>query len=88
MMAGFKVLRRKRKIDRAQIDQEISSVESRHPDKSAHSEKTFLHLILIRKTYVVGTQKNRLNETVLLSTPKHMLNIGEKNISIYAYKIA
>ena len=24
------------------------------------------------KTYVVGTQKNRLDETVLLSTPKHM----------------
>ena len=30
------------------------------------------------KTYVVGTQKNRLNETVLLSTPKHMLKMMGK----------
>ena len=33
-----------------------------------HIEKTFFS----SKTYVVGTQKNRLNETVLLSTPKCM----------------
>ena len=32
------------------------------------------------KTYVVGTQKNRLNETVLLSTQKHMLKIMGKKI--------
>ena len=32
------------------------------------------------KTYVVGTQKNRLNETVLLSTPKLMLKIMGKKI--------
>ena len=37
----------------------------------------------MRKTYVVGTQKNHLTETVPLSTPKHMPNIGEKNIPIY-----
>ena len=32
------------------------------------------------KTYVVGTQKNRLNETVLLSTKTHDSNDGLKNI--------
>ena len=32
------------------------------------------------KTYVVGTQKNRHNETVLLSTQKHMLKIVDKKI--------
>ena len=40
-------------------------------------------LILVRKTYVVGTQKNHLTETVPLSTQKHVPNIGEKNIPIY-----
>ena len=40
-------------------------------------------LILVRKTYVVGTQKNHLTKTVPLSTQKHMPNIGEKNIPIY-----
>ena len=35
------------------------------------------------KIYVVGTQKNRLNETVLLSTPKHMLKpMGKKIFTI------
>ena len=29
----------------------------------------------LTKTYVVGTQKNRINETVLLSTKKHTLNL-------------
>ena len=38
-------------------------------------------LILVRKTYVVGTQKNHLTETVHLSTQKHMPNIGEKKHS-------
>ena len=32
------------------------------------------------KTYVVGTQKNRLNETVLLSAQKHMLKLMGKKI--------
>ena len=27
------------------------------------------------KTYVVGTQKNRLNETVLFEHPKHMFKL-------------
>ena len=33
------------------------------------------------KTYVVGTQKNRHNETVLLSTQKHMLKLIGKEIN-------
>ena len=44
----------------------------------------------------MGTQKNRLNETVLLSNldgsfehPKHMLNLmGDKTISVFANKIS
>ena len=39
--------------------------------------------ILVRKTYVVGTQKNHLTEMVPLSTQKHMPIFGEKNIPIY-----
>ena len=31
-------------------------------------------------TYVVGTQKNRLIETVLLSTPKHMFKLTVKKM--------
>ena len=33
------------------------------------------------KTYVVGTQKNCLNETVLLGTPKHMFELMGKEIN-------
>ena len=32
------------------------------------------------KTYVVGTQKNRLNETVLFEHPKHMIKLSGKKI--------
>ena len=32
------------------------------------------------KTYVEGTQKNRLNETVLFEHPKHMLKLMSKKI--------
>ena len=43
--------------------------------------------LFLNKTYVVGTQKNRLNETVLLSTPKHMLKImGKKIFTILRWK--
>ena len=35
------------------------------------------------RLYVVGTQKNRLNETVLFEHPKHMLKvIGKKILTI------
>ena len=51
---------------------------SRPPDKSA-----YLKLIDISyfstKTYVVGTQKNRLNETVLLSTQNICLDWWVRN---------
>ena len=38
------------------------------------------------KTYVVGTQKNRLNETVLLSTQNKCLNRWVKNNYNYTLK--
>ena len=42
----------------------------------------------LTKTYVVGTQKNRLNETVLLSTPNIMLKLmGKKILTILRTKI-
>ena len=45
----------------------------RPPDKSAYIfENQFSYFST--KTYVVGTQKNRLNETVLLSTQNACLN--------------
>ena len=40
------------------------------------------------KTYVLGTQKNRLNETVLLEHPKYMFKvIGKKIITILRSKL-
>ena len=42
------------------------TVMCRHLVKSAYHKKYFSYFST--KTYVVGTQKNRLNETVLLST--------------------
>ena len=44
----------------------------RTPDKTAKIEKYFVYFST--KTYVVGTQKNRLNETVLLSTQNTCFN--------------
>ena len=38
-----------------------------------------LIILFLNKTYVVGTQKNILNETVLLSIQKHLLkSMGKK----------
>ena len=45
---------------------------SGHPDKSAYLKIYFFYFST--KTYVVGTQKNRLNETVLSSTQNTCLN--------------
>ena len=42
------------------------------PDKSAYWKNYFLYISF--KTYVVGTLKNLLNETVLLSTQNTCLN--------------
>ena len=36
------------------------------------------------KRYAVGTQKNRLNETVLLSAQNMLKLVGKKIITIYA----
>ena len=44
--------------------------------KSAYQKK---NSYFSTKTYVVGTQKNRLNETVLLST-QHMLKLMGKKV--------
>ena len=38
------------------------------------------------KTYVVGTQKNRLNETVLLSIKTYVKTDGNENIYIFTLK--
>ena len=54
----------------------------RPPDKSAYCKTIFFisppkHMLWVlkrSKTYVVGTQKNRLNEMVLLSTQNICLN--------------
>ena len=40
------------------------------------------------KTYVVGAEKNRLNETVLLSTQKYVQNNGLVNTYNLTLKIA
>ena len=40
----------------------------RPPDKSAYSKIVFFLSYFSIKAYVVGTQKNRLNETVLFSS--------------------
>ena len=43
-----------------------SSERAKPPDKNAYLKIIFSYFMT--KTYVVGTQKNRLNETFLLST--------------------
>ena len=45
---------------------------NRPPGKSAYWKTIFIYFS--SKTYVVGTQKNRRNETVLLSTQNTCLN--------------
>ena len=49
-----------------------SILGNRPSDKSVYWN--FFFLYFSSKTYVVGTQKNRLNETVLLSTKNTCLN--------------
>ena len=46
--------------------------------KSAYPN--FFSSYFTTKTYVVGAQKNRLNETVLFEHPKHMLQLISKKI--------
>ena len=49
--------------------------------KSAYGITSFFYFL--SKTYVAGTQKNRLDETVLFENPKHMLKLmGKKIITI------
>ena len=56
----------------------------RPPDKSALLKKYFLYFL--SKTYVVGTQNNRLIEMVLLSTPNHVKTDGYENIYNLTHK--
>ena len=53
----------------AQAHQELHCLSIRHSVKSAHPQNNFLISQPKRMMYVVGTQKKRLNETVLLNTP-------------------
>ena len=54
--------------------------------KSAYQKKK--NSYFSTKTYVVGTQKNRLNETVLLSTQNICLNCWvRKYLQFYAHKL-
>ena len=48
-----------------------NDIESRPPDKSAYWKIIFF---ISHPKHVVGTQKNRLNETVLLSIQNTCLN--------------
>ena len=46
-------------------------------------ENYISYMYFLTKTYVVGTQKNRFNETVLLSTQNTCLNcLGQKIVII------
>ena len=57
---------------------------SRPPDECViENDLSYLSI----KTNVMGTQKNRLNETVLLSTLKYMLEVMGKNIMTILHSI-
>ena len=59
----------------------------RGPQKRVHNRKLFYDFST--KTYVVGTQKNRLDETVLLTTQNTCFNGWVRNKSqFYAKKFA
>ena len=47
------------------------------PDKRAHLKVVFL---ISQQKHVVGTQKNCLNETILLSTQTHVYKLIDKKI--------
>ena len=77
----------KRKMDRAQIDhKKFAQWRIDIQIKARIWKKHFLHLILIWKTYVVGTQKNRLNETVLLSAQNTCLILVRKTFQFTLIK--
>ena len=53
----------------AQAHQELHCLSIRPSVKNAHPKNNFLISQPKHMLYVVGTQKKRLNETVLLNTP-------------------
>ena len=65
-------------LDRAQ--------KIRPPDKSVHWKAIFSILILIQKTFAVGTQKNHLNETVPLSSLNTCLILVRKTYVVGTQK--
>ena len=65
-------------LDRAQ--------KIRPPDKSVHWKAIFSIFILIQKTSAVGTQKNRLNETVPLSSLNTCLILVRKTYVVGTQK--
>ena len=60
----------------------MSLTNVRPPDKSAY-QKLFSYFST--KTYVVGTQKNRLQETVLSRTQNMFKLMGKKIITILSH---
>ena len=64
-VGAFLILQKNNSISLAAFLETVHWCVIMPPDKSADSKIVFLFL---NKTYVVGTQKNRLNGTVLLST--------------------
>ena len=58
-------------------------VWDRPPNKCVKSRNYFSYFST--KTYVVGTQKNRLNETILLSSKKHMFKLIDKKLSTFLH---
>ena len=68
-LGALRVKRTARSMHRGQIQEYLRGVAydiNRPPDKSVQQVTDFFYFST--KTYVVGTQKNRLNEMVLLST--------------------
>ena len=61
----------------------LISSKSRPPDKSAKLKKIFSYFSA--KTYVIGAQKNRLSETVLLSNINIMFNLINKKIVTFLH---
>ena len=89
-----RLLGERRNLNRAQIDQKMRSISGEHTLSAVYNTAIIYSGIQIRapvgksfspfnshpKTYVVGTQKNRLNETVLSSTQNTFLILVRKKI--------
>ena len=63
---------------------QVRYVKNQASRKKCAIENVFSYFFI--KTYVVGTQKNRLDETVILSTQNKCLNLGIRNYSQFYAK--